>query len=106
MSQSSLHTWRSIIVVVFPGTGLFCNTSRPQYEQTLYQSTRESPPCSSALYRTYKTLQNNEHAMGILYPSPALCDESLCLAKHTAHAHASCCTCTPRSQPLASLGIT
>jgi|SwirhirootsSR2_FD_contig_31_10344790_length_920_multi_4_in_0_out_0_1 hypothetical protein len=30
MSQSSLHTWRSIIAVAFPATDLFCTIFRPQ----------------------------------------------------------------------------
>ncbi len=51
-----------------------------------------------------ETLQNREHAIGILYTSPALCGESLCLAKQTARAPARMRLYTTKTTPSLSRG--
>ena len=90
MHQASLPTWRSIIAVVFPGTGLFYKTLVLS-ENHFIPTYEEVPPHAlSAFSCAHEALKKAWHAAGVLYFSPALCGESFCPAKQTTHAHVSC----------------
>lgn len=103
MHQSSLHTWRSIIAVVFPGTGLFY-TTLVLSENHLALTYPEAPPHALAAFSlTHKALRTAWHATGVLYFAPALCGESFYPAKQTTHVPTSACAFTPPSQTLQPL---
>ncbi len=100
MHQSSLHTWRSLIAVVFPGTDLFYYTLVLS-ENHLASTYEEVPPhVLSAFPYAHEALRKAWHAAGVLYFSPALCGESFCPAKQTTHALASCAPSRTKSDPL------